>query len=145
MSATLPHEVLEMTHKFMTDPVRILVKRDELTLEVRGWLGVCVDTCVCVCVCVGREHGGAACVCARVGARCRQCPPRAARCAASWRESSCCALPAPPIAWHAPPAAHTAAYLIRLPDCCLCGCARVCACAGHQAVLCGGGARGVEV
>lgn len=37
MSATLPHEVLEMTHKFMTDPVRILVKRDELTLEVRGW------------------------------------------------------------------------------------------------------------
>lgn len=35
MSATLPHEILEMTNKFMTDPVRILVKRDELTLEVR--------------------------------------------------------------------------------------------------------------
>lgn len=34
VSATLPHEVLEMTHKFMTDPVRVLVKRDELTLEV---------------------------------------------------------------------------------------------------------------
>ena len=34
MSATLPHEVLEMTHKFMNDPVRVLVKRDELTLEV---------------------------------------------------------------------------------------------------------------
>eukprot|EP01027_Heterolobosea_sp_BB2_P021083 GEZU01030174.1.p1 GENE.GEZU01030174.1~~GEZU01030174.1.p1 ORF type:complete len:402 (+),score=127.39 GEZU01030174.1:53-1258(+) len=33
VSATLPHEVLEMTNKFMTDPVRILVKRDELTLE----------------------------------------------------------------------------------------------------------------
>jgi ATP-dependent RNA helicase len=33
VSATLPHEVLEMTHKFMTDPIRILVKRDELTLE----------------------------------------------------------------------------------------------------------------
>jgi len=32
-SATLPNEVLEMTTKFMTDPVRILVKRDELTLE----------------------------------------------------------------------------------------------------------------
>jgi ATP-dependent RNA helicase len=32
---TLPHEILEMTNKFMTDPVRILVKRDELTLEVR--------------------------------------------------------------------------------------------------------------
>merc|ERR1712070_1317433 len=33
ISATLPHEILEMTRKFMTDPVRILVKRDELTLE----------------------------------------------------------------------------------------------------------------
>uniref|UniRef100_A0AC35U2G7 RNA helicase n=1 Tax=Rhabditophanes sp. KR3021 TaxID=114890 RepID=A0AC35U2G7_9BILA len=33
LSATLPHEVLEMTTKFMSDPVRILVKRDELTLD----------------------------------------------------------------------------------------------------------------
>eukprot|EP00271_Cylindrocystis_brebissonii_P012839 TRINITY_DN32350_c0_g1_i1.p1 TRINITY_DN32350_c0_g1~~TRINITY_DN32350_c0_g1_i1.p1 ORF type:complete len:403 (-),score=66.71 TRINITY_DN32350_c0_g1_i1:581-1789(-) len=33
VSATLPHEILEITSKFMTDPVRILVKRDELTLE----------------------------------------------------------------------------------------------------------------
>ncbi|KAI4332049.1 hypothetical protein L6164_016989 [Bauhinia variegata] len=33
ISATLPHEILEITNKFMTDPVRILVKRDELTLE----------------------------------------------------------------------------------------------------------------
>jgi ATP-dependent RNA helicase len=33
VSATLPYDVLEMTTKFMTDPVRILVKRDELTLE----------------------------------------------------------------------------------------------------------------
>ncbi|ELU45622.1 ATP-dependent RNA helicase FAL1 [Rhizoctonia solani AG-1 IA] len=33
LSATLPHDVLEMTTKFMTDPIRILVKRDELTLE----------------------------------------------------------------------------------------------------------------
>jgi len=33
ISATLPTEILEMTSKFMTDPVRILVKRDELTLE----------------------------------------------------------------------------------------------------------------
>ncbi|CAD7697287.1 unnamed protein product [Ostreobium quekettii] len=33
VSATLPHEVLEMSQKFMTDPVRVLVKRDELTLE----------------------------------------------------------------------------------------------------------------
>jgi ATP-dependent RNA helicase len=33
VSATLPHDILEMTHKFMTEPIRILVKRDELTLE----------------------------------------------------------------------------------------------------------------
>jgi len=33
VSATLPHEVLEMTHKFMNKPFRVLVKRDELTLE----------------------------------------------------------------------------------------------------------------
>lgn len=33
VSATLPPTVLDMTRKFMNDPVRILVKRDELTLE----------------------------------------------------------------------------------------------------------------
>lgn len=33
VSATLPHDVLELTNKFMTDPVRVLVKRDELTLD----------------------------------------------------------------------------------------------------------------
>ena len=33
VSATMPVDVLEMTTKFMQDPVRILVKRDELTLE----------------------------------------------------------------------------------------------------------------
>eukprot|EP00246_Nothoceros_aenigmaticus_P017560 TRINITY_DN8686_c0_g1_i1.p1 TRINITY_DN8686_c0_g1~~TRINITY_DN8686_c0_g1_i1.p1 ORF type:complete len:409 (+),score=57.60 TRINITY_DN8686_c0_g1_i1:265-1491(+) len=33
VSATLPNEILEMTDRFMTDPIRILVKRDELTLE----------------------------------------------------------------------------------------------------------------
>ncbi|WCJ34407.1 eukaryotic initiation factor 4A-III [Euphorbia peplus] len=33
ISATLPNEILEMTSKFMTDPVKILVKRDELSLE----------------------------------------------------------------------------------------------------------------
>merc|ERR1711991_268217 len=32
-SATMPNEVLELTQKFMRDPIRILVKRDELTLE----------------------------------------------------------------------------------------------------------------
>ncbi|SYW87010.1 putative TIF2 - translation initiation factor eIF4A [Ustilago hordei] len=33
LSATMPHEVLEVTKKFMREPIRILVKRDELTLE----------------------------------------------------------------------------------------------------------------
>jgi len=32
-SATMPPEALEITRKFMNNPVRILVKRDELTLE----------------------------------------------------------------------------------------------------------------
>lgn len=33
VSATLPQEVLDMTARFMNDPVKVLVKRDELTLE----------------------------------------------------------------------------------------------------------------
>ncbi|KND04363.1 ATP-dependent RNA helicase eIF4A [Spizellomyces punctatus DAOM BR117] len=33
LSATMPGDVLEVTKRFMRDPVRILVKRDELTLE----------------------------------------------------------------------------------------------------------------
>jgi len=33
LSATMPAEVLEVTKKFMRDPVRILVKKEELTLE----------------------------------------------------------------------------------------------------------------
>lgn len=33
LSATLPAEILEITNKFMTDPVKVLVQRDELTLE----------------------------------------------------------------------------------------------------------------
>jgi translation initiation factor 4A len=32
-SATMPLEILELTGRFMQDPIRILVKRDELTLE----------------------------------------------------------------------------------------------------------------
>jgi translation initiation factor 4A len=32
-SATMPLEILEITTKFMRDPIRILVKKDELTLE----------------------------------------------------------------------------------------------------------------
>ena len=33
VSATLPHDILDLTSKFMNKPLRILVKRDELTLE----------------------------------------------------------------------------------------------------------------
>jgi translation initiation factor 4A len=33
LSATMPSDVLEVTKKFMREPIRILVKRDELTLE----------------------------------------------------------------------------------------------------------------
>nr|XP_008257026.2 LOW QUALITY PROTEIN: eukaryotic initiation factor 4A-I-like [Oryctolagus cuniculus] len=33
LSATMPSDVLEVTRKFMRDPIRILVKKEELTLE----------------------------------------------------------------------------------------------------------------
>jgi len=33
LSATMPKDVLDVTEKFMRDPVKILVKRDEVTLE----------------------------------------------------------------------------------------------------------------
>jgi len=33
LSATMPTDVLEVTHRFMREPVRILVKKEELTLE----------------------------------------------------------------------------------------------------------------
>lgn len=33
LSATMPTDVLEVTHRFMRDPIRILVKKEELTLE----------------------------------------------------------------------------------------------------------------
>jgi len=33
LSATMPEEVLEVTKRFMRDPIRILVKKEELTLE----------------------------------------------------------------------------------------------------------------
>ena len=32
-SATIPEEALEITNRFMNDPVRILIKKEELTLE----------------------------------------------------------------------------------------------------------------
>ena len=49
LSATMPADVLEVTKRFMREPIRILVKKEELTLEgirqfyieveqeVRGW------------------------------------------------------------------------------------------------------------
>lgn len=33
VSATLPQDILDMTRKFMNNPLKVLVKRDELTLE----------------------------------------------------------------------------------------------------------------
>jgi translation initiation factor 4A len=42
-SATMPAEVLELTKTFMRDPVRILVKKDELTLEGIKQFYVAVD------------------------------------------------------------------------------------------------------
>jgi len=42
-SATMPADVLELTSKFMRDPIRILVKRDELTLDGIKQFYVMVD------------------------------------------------------------------------------------------------------
>jgi len=42
-SATMPDEILAMTSKFMREPVRILVKKDELTLEGIKQFYVAVD------------------------------------------------------------------------------------------------------
>lgn len=43
LSATMPSDVLEVTKKFMRDPIRILVKRDELTLEGIRQFFIAVD------------------------------------------------------------------------------------------------------
>jgi len=43
LSATMPQEVLEVTTKFMREPIRILVKRDELTLEGIKQFYIAVD------------------------------------------------------------------------------------------------------
>jgi translation initiation factor 4A len=43
LSATMPTEVLEVTKKFMREPVRILVKKEELTLEGIRQFYVAVD------------------------------------------------------------------------------------------------------
>lgn len=33
LSATMPTEILDVTKRFMRDPIQILVKKEELTLE----------------------------------------------------------------------------------------------------------------
>lgn len=43
VSATLPADVLDMTVKFMTDPVSILVKRDEITVDTIQQYFVALD------------------------------------------------------------------------------------------------------
>ncbi|KAI3653395.1 hypothetical protein MP228_001342 [Amoeboaphelidium protococcarum] len=43
VSATLPQEILDLSQKFMTDPVQVLVKRDELTLEGIKQFFIAVD------------------------------------------------------------------------------------------------------
>jgi ATP-dependent RNA helicase len=43
VSATLPAEVLEMTERFMTDPVKILVKRDEISVDEIRQFFIAVD------------------------------------------------------------------------------------------------------
>ena len=43
LSATMPMDVLEVTKKFMRDPIRILVKKEELTLEGIRQFYVAVD------------------------------------------------------------------------------------------------------
>ncbi|KAL3738541.1 hypothetical protein ACJRO7_019982 [Eucalyptus globulus] len=45
VSATFPTEILEMTGRFMTDPIRIVVKRDELMLEKFDTLCDLYDNC----------------------------------------------------------------------------------------------------
>merc|ERR1711934_1326664 len=42
-SATMPPEILDLTKKFMRDPVRILVKKNEMTLEGIQQFYVAID------------------------------------------------------------------------------------------------------
>lgn len=43
LSATMPNDVLEVTKRFMRDPIRILVKKEELTLEGIRQFYIAVD------------------------------------------------------------------------------------------------------
>ena len=53
LSATMPADVLEVTKRFMREPIRILVKKEELTLEgiKQFYIQVEKEVCVCVCIC----------------------------------------------------------------------------------------------
>ena len=52
-SATMPMDVLEVTGRFMRDPIQILVKRDELTLEGEFIKSEYLfDMCFCFLTCV---------------------------------------------------------------------------------------------
>lgn len=47
LSATMPADVLDVTKQFMRDPIRILVKKEELTLEGIKQFYIAVDREVC--------------------------------------------------------------------------------------------------
>ena len=49
LSATMPADVLEVTKRFMRDPIRILVKKEELTLEGIKQFYIQVEKEVCAC------------------------------------------------------------------------------------------------
>ena len=49
LSATMPSDVMEVTNHFMRNPIRILVKKEELTLEgiKQFYVQVCLlDFCI---------------------------------------------------------------------------------------------------
>lgn len=48
LSATMPDEVLEVTKRFMREPIRILVKKEELTLEGIRQFYIQVEKEVCL-------------------------------------------------------------------------------------------------
>lgn len=62
----MPTDVLEVTKRFMRDPIRILVKKEELTLEGIKQFYVQVEkevrTCDCACVCSVVHCGCVVCV-----------------------------------------------------------------------------------
>lgn len=56
LSATMPQDVLEVTSRFMRNPIRILVKKEELTLEGIKQFFVLVERKVCKNVCCAQHH-----------------------------------------------------------------------------------------